>query len=954
MENLYQPIIDQSPYGCVLFSKRTSNSSQGFDYEVKYFNRAFLQFISLPEATIDQVNSLINSRVGFLFDMTSCLNKVSVSEKPLEIATFNDVQDIWCKLIFHPLDEKSIVVYITKSETSVSDPVQDSVLNSKILELLNQISNIAVQGINKKGEVVYWNKVSEQLYGYSDQEALGKSFIDLIIPESLKCKVISDIEGMLINSEPIPSEELVLHNKNGEPVAVYRNCFILNNFNGEPELYSMDIDLSELKLKNTMLNMLSVATSQSPATIVITDANGNIQYVNAKFCELTGYTVDEVIGQNPRILKSNETNPEVHKQLWITISSGEEWHGEFINRKKSGELYYESAVIAPILNDFGKITNFIAVKEDITGRIMAQRAIMEHSNNLAALLEISRSFSSTLDQEFLLPMIIQKGVELINVDGGAIYIKDGDFISLKSIWPEPNQPLPGFVEKTSISDHYFASQCIDTGEPVTISKHNFKQLSFQELAILDQLGVNVMLYIPLISANGVFGLLILSGDDENRTFTQSEIEICQSMAAQASLAIENARLYKESVNYTNQLKQHNVELENLNKEFFIAKEKAEQSDRLKTAFLQNMSHEIRTPMNGILGFSELLRTPGLSDQRKDSYVRYISESTNQLLNIVDDIIDISRLETGDLVLVQDEVDLAEILQKVYNQYRDKTNESVKLNTFFPEGEEVKFIGDNQRIEKVLQKLVCNAVKFTRDGEIVFGCKNRGDKWVLFVEDTGIGVDEEHKESIFQPFRQADMQVNREFGGNGLGLSIASRIVEQMGSEIILESEPGKGSVFYFALPEMPAVKDDSALKVNTDSLYTKEHYNVLIAEDDEINYQLIKDALTGSSYGERFDIFWARNGVEAVELFRSHGFIDLVLMDVKMPRMDGLEATKIIKEEDQAVPVIAQTAFALEGEQKNVLNAGCDDYIFKPINIGSLIEKVYGFLKLPYNDQQQN
>ncbi|TCO06820.1 PAS domain S-box protein [Natronoflexus pectinivorans] len=951
MESKYQPIIDQAPYGCVLFSKCTSNRKHKLDYQIKYFNRAFLQFISLSEPTVDQVNSLLESRFGFLFEMISTLNKVSASGKALEVSQFNDVKDIWCKLIFHPLDEKSIVLYITKSEMPVFEQGKQSEVNLKILELLNQISNIALQGFNKKGEVVYWNKVSERMYGYSKQEAIGKPIIDLTIPDSLKLKVTTDIEGMLITGEPIAPEELVLHNKNGEPVAVYSNYFILRNSSGGKDLYSMDIDISELKLRNTMLSMLSVATSQSPATIVITDANGDIQYVNAKFCDLTGYSLDEVIGKNPRVLKSNETDPEVHKQLWLTISSGEEWHGEFINRKKSGELYYESAVIAPILNDFGKITNFIAVKEDITGRIMAQRAIMEHSNNLAALLEISRSFSSTLDQEFLLPIIIQKGVELINLDGGAIYLKDGDFISIKSMWPAPNQPLPGFVERARITDHYFASQCIETGEPVTISKQHSKQLSFQELAILDQLGVNIMLYIPLVSANGVFGLLILSGDDENRTFTQSEIEICQSMAAQASLAIENARLYKESVNYTNQLKQHNVELENLNKEFFIAKEKAEQSDRLKTAFLQNMSHEIRTPMNGILGFSELLGTPGLSDHRKDSYVRYISESTNQLLNIVDDIIDISRLEAGDLVLVHDEVNLAEILQKVLIQYRDKTNEGVKLKTLFPVGEEIKFTGDTQHIEKVMKKLVCNAVKFTREGEIVFGCKKRGDQWVLFVEDTGIGVDKEHKESIFQPFRQADMQVNREFGGNGLGLSIASRIVELMGSEIILESEPGKGSVFYFALPEMPVLKDDSALKVDIGSLYTKEHYNVLIAEDDEINYQLIKDALTGSFYGERFDIFWARNGVEAVELFRSHGFIDLVLMDIKMPQMDGLEATKIIKEEDQAVPVIAQTAFAMGGEQKCVFNAGCDDYIFKPINISSLLEKVYGFLKLPYDNQ---
>ena len=387
-------------------------------------------------------------------------------------------------------------------------------------------------------------------------------------------------------------------------------------------------------------------------------------------------------------------------------------------------------------------------------------------------------------------------------------------------------------------------------------------------------------------------------------------------------------------------------IQEINEELKKAKEKAEESDKLKTAFLHNMSHEIRTPMNGILGFSELLRINNLSNEKRQSYISLVVDSTNRLLGIVNDIMDISRLEAGDVVLKSEPVYLNEMFNQLYQKYNQQVCNKVILESPLIDERISRLIfnSDGERLMQVLDKLLSNAVKFTPEGKIRFGCVKSNDKIRFYVEDTGIGIVPDKVELIFKPFYQIDMESTREYEGTGLGLTIASRIIEKMGSRIIVETKPGVGSRFYFDLLFQPNIYNEDYYR--GDNIITNGiTYAILVAEDDLINYLFIQDALNENTDGIEFVIHHARTGAEAIEKLRAHGDICLVLMDIKMPVMDGLTATRIIKREWPHIPVIAQTALALSGEHENAIDAGCDAYLTKPIRREWLIQTVYHYLK---------
>jgi CheY-like chemotaxis protein len=408
-------------------------------------------------------------------------------------------------------------------------------------------------------------------------------------------------------------------------------------------------------------------------------------------------------------------------------------------------------------------------------------------------------------------------------------------------------------------------------------------------------------------------------------------------------------LYKEADGYAEELEKNNAQLSKLNEDLLTEKNKAEESERLKTAFLQNMSHEIRTPMNGILGFVELLKLPHLSEDLRKTYLGHVITSTNQLLLIVDDILDISRLEAGDVIIRKEHVNPVILVEAIYQKYVSRCPAGVELIMENPALDHHKFLlSETLRLTQVLEKLVDNALKFTRKGEVRFGYKQLTDyKINFFVEDTGIGIEADKVSLIFKPFYQSDMEATREFGGNGLGLTIAARIVETMGSFIRIETKPGAGSLFSFdlSLSDVTAITPDA--DVQKKKARIKDVYSILIAEDDEVNFLLLHDALKNSEFGSRFEILHAWNGREAVDLHRQHPSIDLVLMDVKMPRMDGFEATRIIKDENPFVPIVAQTAFALTGEQDKAMQVGCEDYLSKPIELVQLLKTVHKHLELP-------
>jgi len=388
-------------------------------------------------------------------------------------------------------------------------------------------------------------------------------------------------------------------------------------------------------------------------------------------------------------------------------------------------------------------------------------------------------------------------------------------------------------------------------------------------------------------------------------------------------------------------------------ELIKAKEKAEESNRLKSAFLANMSHEIRTPMNGILGFSDLLRTPNLSGEKQQKYIKIIEKSGKRMLNIINDIVDISKIEAGLMNVEIKESNVNEQIEYIYTFFKPEA-EAKGLQLFFKNtlpAKEVTINTDREKLVAILTNLIKNAIKYTNEGSIEFGYVLKMDRETVdqrrnaeiefFVKDTGIGIPKDRQEAIFERFIQADIMDTMARQGAGLGLSISKAYIEMLGGEIWVESEEDIGSTFYFTLPYNAVLKEKKIEITPEVSDNTKNHIKnlkILIAEDDEASEMIL--SINVSEFSN--EILKARTGTEAVETCRNNPDIDLILMDIKMPDLDGYEATGQIRQFNKEVIIIAQTAYGLSGDREKSLDAGCNDYISKPIkkdHLAALIQK---------------
>jgi signal transduction histidine kinase/CheY-like chemotaxis protein len=443
-----------------------------------------------------------------------------------------------------------------------------------------------------------------------------------------------------------------------------------------------------------------------------------------------------------------------------------------------------------------------------------------------------------------------------------------------------------------------------------------------------------LIYIP---GTMLLGLLMAA---QKRNF-QNQIEKEKLYLKERSLRNE---LLEKQQQLTEQLEKYanlNNEYRAQNSELIIAKEHAEESDRLKSAFLANLSHEIRTPMNAIIGFADLLNMNELDDKTREKYVQIIQNSGNYLLSIISDIVEISHIEAGQVELNETEIDLHEFLDDVYSAFKvsvpKNKNVVIKLVEENPRiSRKIKM--DEVKLRQILMNLLNNALKFTEQGEICFGYKTSDDaELMFFVQDTGIGIAPENHQIIFERFRQVDAGKSKINTGSGLGLSISRAYVELMGGTIELISDLGKGSEFKIIFPYLQQNYQPKKVKKEEiiQPIYSNGQKVIVVAEDDDINWYYIEEILSRYNY----KLIRAENGKEAVDLCRENENVDLVLLDIKMPVMDGFEALEKIKGIKPKLPVIAQTAYALPNDVEKI-KALFDDYIIKPINQQLLIEKI--------------
>lgn len=468
---------------------------------------------------------------------------------------------------------------------------------------------------------------------------------------------------------------------------------------------------------------------------------------------------------------------------------------------------------------------------------------------------------------------------------------------------------------------------IETGKPMLITQPDIERL--QREGELDAVGTTAMAWmgVPITNKSEVVGAIVVQSYKSQDAYTRYHLNLLVSVATHISASIER----RESQSILQR-----------------AKDRAVESDNLKTAFLANMSHEIRTPMNSIIGFSELLTRPTISQEKRDVYARMVSDSSKTLLKLIEDIIDIAKIEAGQLSIAKSHTNINGMIHDLLVSYQTIGQQlggaSVALSTHCAiKGSDFTILCDSIRVKQVLSNLLSNALKFTQQGQIVFGYLIPNNAAILFfVQDTGIGLSPGNQEIIFDRFRQGDDSTTRQYGGTGLGLAISRKLVELMGGRIWVESELGKGSTFYFTIPLITSSQTEEIHSEAQDipHLQNLEGKTLLIAEDEDSNFFFLQEVLAPTRVG----ILRATNGREALEMIMANDSISLVLMDIQMPVLNGYLATQEIKRLKPNLPVVAQTAYAMAQERVRGLRAGCDDYLSKPINPNDILRVVRNYL----------
>ena len=632
------------------------------------------------------------------------------------------------------------------------------------------------------------------------------------------------------------------------------------------------------------MRKLSSAIEQSPATVVITDIKGNIEYVNPQFSELTGYTAKEAFGNNPRVLKAPRVHPdEFYADLWKTISSGNRWSGDICNRKKDGTLFWESAAISPIRNEDGEITHYVAVKEDITERKKMLEKIEKNAKLTRGILDGTMQL-----------------IGLLNPDGSLL---DANKAALSMI-AESRENIIGrkFWDCPWWDNNPEAQKKLEEGIKKSV-KGEFVQFMATNLDKDNNIHYIDVAISPVKDEQGEVIYLVPSGHDV-------------------------------------------TELKETEEQLAKAKEQADEANKAKGDFLANMSHEIRTPMNAVIGMNHLLRKTKL-DEKQLNYVDKVHNAAHNLLGIINDILDFSKIEAGKLDVENIEFDLNEVLEHLSTLISDKAQEK-GLELLFNIELDVpyKLIGDPLRIGQILLNFASNAIKFTEQGEIIIGAKlNRKNETEADIEfsvsDTGIGLTKAQQAKMFQSFSQADSSTTRKFGGTGLGLAISKKLAVMMKGDVGLESKHGKGSRFYFNAVFGRHHQEEKHYNLLAEDLCGTR---VLIVDDNEAAREVLQ------SYVEdfNFEVTTVSSGQEAISEMENAMTTgtkpyDLVLMDWKMPGMNGIDTAKIIKSNvmlSKIPQIIMVTNYGREEIMKQAEEIGLDGFLIKPIGQSLLFDTI--------------
>ncbi|MBA4017306.1 MAG: hypothetical protein C0483_09045 [Pirellula sp.] len=669
------------------------------------------------------------------------------------------------------------------------------------------------------------------------------------------------------------------------------------------------------------------------ALVAVTDAAGVITYVNERFCEISGYTKDELIGKTHSIVNSKHHPKAFWAAVWRTISRGKVWHGEVCNRSKAGNLYWVDTTITPFCDAAGRVTQYVSIRNDITARKAAESNVLEARSRLESVLNSATEVSIiATDANGTITHFSRGAEKMLGYRAEEVIgICTPQFIHLEEevrrrgaeLTDQLGETIEGFDAFVALARR----QHTERREWTYVRKDG--GLLTVELAVTS-----------LVGAQGeIVGFLGTAIDITERKRADAELR-------QYTAALEDARLKMEA---------QACQLEFQADELRRARELAEAANRAKSAFLANMSHEIRTPLTAVLGYAEILRgdvdAPDPSLDRR-AVTETICSAGRHLLSLLEDILDLSKIEADKMTTERIAVDLVEILRDVECMLGAKAAaRGLQLRITIAGGLPPRIVGDPTRLRQILMNLAGNALKFTETGGVTIHVEavdgEAGRRLKIEVTDTGAGMSDAEAALLFRPFTQADISVTRKFGGTGLGLTISRRLARLMNGDVrLVATAPGRGTTFAVDLPLEPAVEPQLekvadvrkmiAARV-TQAPQTSLSGHILLAEDGPDNQRLIAFVLRKAGA----EVTIAGNGQEALqaldEAIAAGRSFDLILSDLQMPVLDGLSLVTQLRTRGFSLPVLALTADVMPEVRDRCLAAGFNDFCVKPIDRPRLI-----------------
>jgi len=801
-----------------------------------------------------------------------------------------------------------------------------------------QLADSTYEGIvfHENGTVLDVNQQMSTMIGYSVDEMFGRNVLEFMVIENRKEAIQSIRSGLQM------AYDTILRKKNGDllDVEVLSRPF---TYKGRKVKVAAIRDLTyrkrfEKTIEESEIKFKQLAENTSDAIVLQNDYT--VLYWNPAFEKIFGISGANVPQKPNFFIEFIHPNDKAYFESLVSgdqFKKERKFDAQYRVLRPDGTIIWVWNRCFPIFNRQGELMRQIMMISDISHHRKAEDRERTYNSNLVFLSNTALKFLSFSNDDDIFIFIGKKLAELIrnsiilvssfNESDNSLSVR---FISginrnldeILHILERNPEEIKMRVNRRFLKNVLSHEQNL---YPVSggLYQATLGHISIENCTKIEQaLNIGQFYAMGLMRGGNLYGAVLVGTKSDNEIKDQKIIE---TFLYQASISL------------------HRKQLEN---ELIRAKEKAEESDRLKSSFLANMSHEIRTPMNGILGMTQLLAIPDISNENRVEYVELINKNSETLLNLIDDIIDVSKIEAGQMKIIRKSFRLNSLLDQLYGLFMSssvfKSKPNLDLIAVRNLPDKLSIYSDPDRVRQIFINLIGNAIKFTECGRVEFGYQLKEKVLEFYVKDTGIGISKEKQKLVFDRFTQADDSLTRKFGGSGLGLAISRGLIELLGGHIWMSSELHRGSTFFFTIPYIPTFDDENLLKPieEKQSNFDWKNRSFLIVEDDKVSFKFLEGVFrkTGAT------ILHAENGLRAIEFCRTKPEIDIVLMDIQLPEMSGLDATRIIKALRKDLPIIAQTANAMSEDKERCLEVGCVDYVSKPINIGILFSKIDKYL----------